>query len=63
MGQRTAKVQAVKVGGLKKILPAGPPQTKRVRPGARDPYDWMILKAWRTVTLKPFDLQRQLVPL
>ena len=32
MSQLAAKLQAVKVGGLKKILPAGLPQTTRVRP-------------------------------
>ena len=31
--QRAAKLQAVKVGDLKKILPRGPPRTTRVRPG------------------------------
>ena len=33
VGQRAAKIQAVKVGDLKKILPRGPPCTTRVRPG------------------------------
>ena len=32
VGQLAAKLQAVKVGCLKKILPPGPPQTTRVQP-------------------------------
>ena len=31
--QRTAQLQAVKVGDLKKIQPRGPPRTTRVQPG------------------------------
>ena len=32
-GQRTAKLQVIKVGDLKKILPRGQSRTKRMRPG------------------------------
>ena len=32
VGQGAAKLQAVKVGDLKKILPRGPPRTMRERP-------------------------------
>ena len=33
VGHQAAKLQAVKVGVLKKNLPLGPPQTARARPG------------------------------
>ena len=33
VGQRAAKLQAVKVGNLEKILPLGPPRTTCMRPG------------------------------
>ena len=39
VGQRAAKIQAVKVGDLKKILPRGRIRTKRGRPGFES---WMI---------------------
>ena len=33
VGQRIAELPAVKVGGLKKILPSGPVQTRIIRAG------------------------------
>ena len=56
-GQRAAKLLAVKVGGLKKGLPAGPGPSQPVCPGSMPGRSQIILKVWWLVTLQPFDLQ------
>ena len=57
VGQRAAKLLAVKVGGLKKGLPAGPGPSQPVCPGSIPSRSPIILKVWWLVTLQPFDLQ------
>ena len=44
VGQRAAKLLAVKVGGLKKILPAGPGPSQPVCPGSTPGRGQIILK-------------------
>ena len=56
-GQRAAKLLAVKVGGLKKGLPAGPGPSQPVCPGSMPGRSQIILKVWWLVTLQPFNLQ------
>ena len=57
VGQRAAKLLAVKVGGLKKGLPAGPGPSQPVCPGSIPGRGPIILKVWWLVTLQPFNLQ------
>ena len=57
VGQRAAKLLAVKVGGLKKGLPAGPGPSQPVCPGSMPGRSQIILKVWWLVILQPFDLQ------
>ena len=51
VGQRAAKLLAVKVGGLKKK------SATLSRPRLEFARGWIILKVWWLVTLQPFDLQ------
>ena len=44
VGQRVAKLPAVKVGGLKKSLPAGPGPSQPVCPGSNPGHGPIILK-------------------
>ena len=57
VGQRAAKLLAVKVGGLNKSLPAGPGPSQPVCSGSIPGHGPIILKVWWLVTLQPIDLQ------
>ena len=62
VSQRVAELQAVKVGGWKKILPRGLVRAKRVRTGPLSRF-FSNLQLWQPVDLLPIDLQRPTVPL
>ena len=62
VGQRAAVLQAVKVGGQKKILPISPARAIRVRTKAIGRI-FFYLQLWQPIDLLPFDLQRPTVPL
>ena len=62
VGQRTVKLQAVKVGDPKN--PAASPESNHMRPSwVRVPDDGIMFKVWQATTLQPFDLQRLTIPL
>ena len=64
LGQTAAKLQAVKVGDLKKKNSAAQATIHHGNAAwVRVPDDGMILKVLQTTTLQPFDLQRLTVPL
>ena len=57
VGQRITKLQSVKVGGLKNILPLSQSRTKTQAGQVRD------RELCQVATLKPFDLQKPRKPL
>ena len=63
LGQRASKLQAIKFGSLKKILPPGRSRTTRAQSLVWIFDNWIILTVWRTITLQPYYLQRLNVPL
>ena len=63
VGQRTAKLQAVKVGDQEKFLPLCQSRTTRVHGPGSSPGQWNIFKVWWTITSQPFDLKRLTIPL
>ena len=60
--QLASKLQPVKVGALKKILPLSRPRAARTRLGLRGRI-FSNYQLWQLITLQPVDLQRPTVPL
>ena len=57
------KLQAVKIGGLKKNSAFWPESNHVIAAGVLVPDDWIILKVLQAVTLQPFDPQSCAAPL